>query len=75
MENIVTEAFERQETRFICKFLVNYHAPGSGSAFPIRIQDRQMNADPSEFGSTILRQTYKSIRQILTFGKYETLPV
>jgi hypothetical protein len=30
------------------KILVNFHAPGSGSAFPIRIriQDSRMNADP-----------------------------
>ncbi len=30
------------------QILVNFHASGSGSAFPVRIwiQDRQMNADP-----------------------------
>jgi hypothetical protein len=36
------------ETRFICLFLVSFHAPGSGSAFPIRIriQDGQLSSDP-----------------------------
>jgi hypothetical protein len=42
--------FERQETRFIC-IIGQFHAPGSGSIFPIRIrtQDSQMyavHADP-----------------------------
>jgi hypothetical protein len=30
--------FERQETRFICKFWSISNAPGSGSAVPIRIR-------------------------------------
>ncbi len=38
--------------------LVNFHAPGSGSAFPIRIhiQDSQMNADLCGSGSTTLKK-------------------
>jgi hypothetical protein len=36
--------------------LAKIHAPGSGSAFPIpiRIQESQINADPSGSGSTTL---------------------
>ncbi len=36
--------------------MVNFHAPGSGSAFPIwiRIQDIQIDADPSASGSMTL---------------------
>ncbi len=67
---------KRQETMFI-EMLVNFHPPGSGSAFPIRIwiQDSQMNADPCGSGSTILLQRlcrllliFKSLRgSILNF--------
>jgi hypothetical protein len=48
---IVQRLSERQKTKFICKLLVIFHAPGSGSgsAFPIRIriwiQNSQINAD------------------------------
>jgi hypothetical protein len=40
--------FEKQETRFILLLMVNFHASASGSAFRIRIQDSQINADPHQ---------------------------
>ncbi len=50
--------FEREEIWFICNLLVNFHAPGSGSAYPIRFRNRdsQMNVlvDPCGSGSTTL---------------------
>jgi hypothetical protein len=45
--------FERQESKFICKQLVNFHGTGSGSAFPKGtdsdtdpVQDSQINVVP-----------------------------
>jgi hypothetical protein len=40
--------FERQGNHVYLYILVNFHAPESGTAFPlrIRIQDSQMNVDP-----------------------------
>ncbi len=47
---------ERQETRFTCKILITFHAPGSESAFPIRIRirDSQINVDFMQSGTTTL---------------------
>ncbi len=50
-KNVSTEIkkpFWKAEGQICFLILVNLHAPGSGSAFPIRIriQNSQMNADP-----------------------------
>jgi hypothetical protein len=50
--------FERQENQVYLLILVHFQAPGSGSAFPIRIriQGSQINADPCGSESTALKK-------------------
>ncbi len=52
--------------------VVNFHAPRSGSAFPvrIRIQDSQINADPCRSGSG---STTLSKRQRMRYSRYSPL--
>jgi hypothetical protein len=46
--------------------MINFHAPGSGSAFPIRIriQDSQMNAEPGGSGSTTVTTLAETIKYL-----------
>jgi hypothetical protein len=54
-----TKAFSKGRKPGLFENLANFHAPGSGSAFPtrIRINSSQMNADPGGSGSGTLEQS------------------
>jgi hypothetical protein len=63
----VQKRFRKEEIQFCLYILANFHAPGTGSAFPvrIRIQDSKMNADPCGSGSTTLEGSLLQLSGVL----------
>jgi hypothetical protein len=51
-----TKAFSKGRNQDYLLIFVNFHVPGSGSAYPIwiQIQNRQINVNPCGSGSTTL---------------------